>query len=61
VLVTALNPYIGYQHATEVAQEALESGKRVYDIVLDRGLLEKAKLDEILRPESLTAPRVLIS
>jgi len=41
VLVTALNPYIGYQHATEVAQEALETGKRVYDIVLDRGLLEK--------------------
>ena len=61
VLVTALNPYIGYQHATEVAQEALETGKRVYDIVLDRGLLDQAKLDEILRPESLTSPRALIS
>lgn len=60
VLVTALNPYIGYQHATEVAQEALETGKRVYDIVLERGLLDRAKLDEILRPEALTAPRALI-
>lgn len=60
VLVTALNPYIGYQNATEVAQEALETGRRVYDIVLARGLLDKTKLDEILRHEALTAPRALI-
>ena len=59
-LVTALNPYIGYQHSTEVAMEALQSGKRVYDIVLERKLLEKAKLDEILRPELLTEPRTLL-
>lgn len=58
VLVTALNPYIGYQHATEVAQEALVSGKRVYDIVLERGLLTAEKLDEILKPEAMTTPRL---
>ena len=58
VLVTALNPYIGYQHATEVAQEALESGRRVYDIVLERGLLTAEQLDDILRPESMTMPRL---
>jgi aspartate ammonia-lyase len=60
VLVTALNPYIGYQNATDVAKEALETGKRVYDIVLERGLLEQAKLDEILKPESLTSPRLMV-
>lgn len=60
VLVTALNPYIGYQHATEVAQTALKTGQRVYDIVLERGLLTKAQLDEILQPASLTAPRAII-
>ncbi len=56
-LVTALNPYIGYQHSTEVAMEALQSGKRVYDIVLERKLLDQATLDEILKPELLTEPR----
>jgi len=58
VLVTALNPYIGYQNATSVAKEALHTGKRVYDIVLERGLLDKDKLDAILRPEALTSPRL---
>ncbi len=58
VLVTALNPYIGYEHATEVAQEALVSGKRVYDIVLERGLLTEEQLDDILKPESMTTPRL---
>jgi aspartate ammonia-lyase len=56
-VVTALNPYIGYAAATEVAQEALASGRSVYQLVLDKGLLTKQKLDEILQPEVLTRPR----
>ena len=55
-IVTALNPYIGYANATAVAQEAHASGGSVYDIVLARGLLTTAQLDEILRPEVLTRP-----
>ncbi|MBS0593198.1 MAG: aspartate ammonia-lyase [Proteobacteria bacterium] len=55
-IVTALNPYIGYKNATAVAQEAHAGGGSVYDIVLARGLLTKAQLDEILRPEMLTRP-----
>ncbi len=58
-IVTALNPYIGYSNATEVAQEALTSGKSVYDLVLSKGLLSKAQLDDILQPAMLTAPRPL--
>ena len=37
--------------------EALQAGKRVYDIVLERKLLDQATLDDILKPELLTAPR----
>ncbi|TMH78183.1 MAG: aspartate ammonia-lyase [Betaproteobacteria bacterium] len=55
-LVTALNPYIGYSAASEVAREALATGKTVYDLVLEKKLLSKEQLDEILRPENLTRP-----
>ena len=55
-IVTALNPYIGYSSATEVAREALETGKSVYELVLEKKLLSKERLDEILRPEVLTRP-----
>jgi aspartate ammonia-lyase len=56
-LVTALNPYIGYQKATEIANEALQSGRTVYAIVLEKGYLTQAELDEILSPENMTKPR----
>ena len=38
-IVTALNPYIGYANATEVAQEAHLTGRGVAEIVLEKGLL----------------------
>ena len=60
-VVTALNPHIGYANATEVAQEALVSGRSVYELVLEKKLLSKEKLDEILRPEVLTRPRPLFA
>lgn len=52
-IVTALNPYIGYKNSTKVAKEALETGGSVYDIVLQKGLLTKEKLDEVLAPEHM--------
>ena len=55
-LVTALNPIIGYANATDVAREALLTGGHVADIVLARGLMTRAELDEVLRPEVLTRP-----
>jgi len=53
-IVTALNPYIGYENASAVAREAYASGKGVAEIVLAKGLLTPEKLAEILRPENLT-------
>ncbi|KAB2885207.1 MAG: aspartate ammonia-lyase [Albidovulum sp.] len=55
-IVTALNPHIGYRNATEVAMEAHRSGRGVYEIVLERGLMAKDRLDAVLRPEALTVP-----
>ncbi len=57
-LVTALNPTIGYENSTSVAKEALESGRSVYEIVLERGLLKKDELDEIIKPENMIKPRL---
>lgn len=52
-IVTALNPYIGYKNSTVIAKEALETGKSVYDLVLEKGLLSKDKLDEVLDLKSM--------
>ena len=54
-IVTALNPYIGYKASTKVAKEALETGRSVYDLVLEHGLMTKEKLDEALDPKAMTA------
>jgi len=56
VLVTALNPYIGYAAATDIAQEALRTGRSVSELVLEKKLLTSEKLSEILKPENLTQP-----
>ncbi|MGE5222539.1 MAG: lyase family protein, partial [Omnitrophica WOR_2 bacterium] len=58
-LVTALNPIIGYEKASEIAGEALESGRSVYEIVLEKGYLSKTQLEGILSPESMTHPRYI--
>src|SRR5213076_2292731 len=56
-IVTALNPYIGYANATELAQQALLTDKSVYDLVLEKQLLTREQLDQIRQPEVLTRPR----
>ncbi|MCM8737829.1 aspartate ammonia-lyase [Azospirillum sp. A1-3] len=58
-IVTALNPYIGYANATEVAAEAHRTGKGVAELVEARGLMTAAALAEVLRPDVLTRPRLL--
>jgi aspartate ammonia-lyase len=60
-IVTALNPYIGYAAATEVATEAHLTGRGVYELVLEKGLLPKERLDAILQPETLTRPAAFVA
>jgi len=59
-IVTALNPYIGYKSSTKVAKEALETGRSVYDLVLEHGLMTKEKLDEALNPAAMTSSHALL-
>jgi len=59
-IVTALNPYIGYKGSTKVAKEALETGRSIYDIVLEKGLMTKEKLDEALNPEAMLGSHALL-
>ena len=55
-VVTALNPVIGYKNSTKIAKEALETGKSVYDLVLEHGILTKEELDTVLAPENMIKP-----
>jgi aspartate ammonia-lyase len=57
-VVTALNPFIGYENATRIAGKALETGRSVRDLVLEEGLLSDAQLADILSPQTMTRPRV---
>jgi aspartate ammonia-lyase len=59
-LATALNPYIGYENATRIAKLAIQTGRGVADLVLEQGLLDEARLREILRPEVLTQPHRML-
>ncbi|MCR5077195.1 MAG: aspartate ammonia-lyase [Prevotella sp.] len=59
-IVTALNPYIGYKNSTKIAKEALETGGSVYDLVLEKKLLTKEKLDAILDPAHMLDPTDII-
>jgi aspartate ammonia-lyase len=58
-LVTALVPVLGYERSSEVAKEALTSGRTVREIVLDAGHLGAEELDRLLSPEAMTTPRII--
>ena len=55
-IVTALNPYIGYENSASIAKEAMQTGKSVAELALERGLLSKEQIDEILKPENMLNP-----
>ncbi|MBO8482420.1 MAG: aspartate ammonia-lyase [Muribaculum sp.] len=55
-VVTALNPIIGYKNSTKIAKEALATGRSVYELVLEHGVLTKEELDTILLPENMIKP-----
>ncbi|BCJ85068.1 aspartate ammonia-lyase [Effusibacillus dendaii] len=57
-IVTAINPHVGYETATSVAKEALETGRSVREVCLERGILTKEELDVILNPMEMTSPGI---
>lgn len=52
-IVTALNPALGYKTSTAIAKEALETGKSVYDLVLEKNLLSEKELNDLLDPKNM--------
>lgn len=59
ILVTALNPYIGYLKAAEVAKEAMATGKTIRQVALEKGLMSEEELDKILDVRRMTEPGIL--
>lgn len=57
-IVTALNPYIGYENSASIAKECLATGKRVREVALERGLLTEEQIDELLTPENMLNPKL---
>ncbi|MBO0911861.1 MAG: aspartate ammonia-lyase, partial [Acidobacteria bacterium] len=55
-LATALNPYIGYAKAAEIAKEAVSSGRSIIEIAREKKLLSEQEISEILDPVRMTEP-----
>jgi len=53
-IVTALNPIVGYEKATELAQEAYKSNKGILEIIREQHVLTEAQIKELLDPVKLT-------
>jgi aspartate ammonia-lyase len=60
-IVTALVPVLGYEASTEIARDALASGRGVFELVMERGLLTRDQLDRALDPAAMTAPRPAVA
>ena len=56
-LATALNPYIGYAKAAEIAKEAVTTGRSIIEIAREKKLLSESEINEILDPVRMTEPR----
>jgi aspartate ammonia-lyase len=58
VTVTALVPHLGYDQATTVARQALQTGQSVYETAKNLHVIEEEQLTEILNPQALTKPGI---
>jgi len=55
-IAAALNPYIGYAAAAEIAKESIKTGRTVTEIALERKLIDEKTMREILDPMRMTEP-----
>ena len=58
MLVTALNPYIGYDNAARIAKYAYQTGKTLKEAAVELGLLSAEEFDRIVRPEAMVRPNL---
>jgi fumarate hydratase class II len=57
MLVTALNPHIGYDNAAKVAKKAHKENKTLKEAAIELNLLTAEKFDEVVRPEKMIGPK----
>lgn len=57
-IITAICPYVGYQKAAEIAKEAIKTGESVRKLIIEKGLLIKEQMDEIMDPVQMTEPGI---
>ena len=57
MLVTSLNPVIGYDNAAKVAKKAHKENKTLKEAAIELGLLTSEKFDEVVRPEKMIGPK----
>ncbi|WNS78404.1 aspartate ammonia-lyase [Domibacillus sp. DTU_2020_1001157_1_SI_ALB_TIR_016] len=57
-VITAINPHLGYETTSQIAREAVLSGKSVRELCLQKGLLTERELDLILNPYEMTKPGI---
>jgi aspartate ammonia-lyase len=57
-VATALSPYIGYAKTAEIAKEAVKTGRTIRDLVLERGLMDARRLDDVLSADNMTRPGI---
>src|SRR5690606_10965710 len=57
-LITAINPHVGYEVASKIAREAIEEGKSVRDLCIQKGILTEEQLNVILDPFEMTHPGI---
>jgi aspartate ammonia-lyase len=55
--VTALNPVIGYERSTELATEAMKTGRGILELIRERKLLSEAEIARVLDPAAMTGQR----
>ncbi|MEB3766583.1 class II fumarate hydratase [Acinetobacter sp. MD2] len=58
MLVTALNPVIGYENAAKVAKTAYKQGKTLKEVAVELNLITAEQFDEVVRPEKMISPNV---
>jgi len=57
MLVTALNPYIGYDKAAQVAKKAYQENKTLRETVIELGYMSGEEFDRVVKPEEMIHPR----
>jgi aspartate ammonia-lyase len=57
-IVTALNPVLGYDKTTELAKEALQSGKGILQLIREKKLLTEDQLKKLMDPAALTGQKL---